>query len=169
MKLLIMAILAGFTLMPVLADEPKDKQVESVKATVAIEVPAVEKLSDIKKIFIAPLGTGEGAELIRQKIITQLMKSNPLVVVESPDQADATLNGVAELNGHLVLYRGCGRTRYSPELLVRLIGRNKQMLWTDDVIISKFFASGNASKVSSDVADKLVKNLTEAIELDNSK
>jgi hypothetical protein len=152
-------------LMPAFADEPKDKQVESVKATVAIEIPAVERLSDIKKVFVATLGTGRGAELIRQRIINQLTESGHIVVVESADEADATFNGVARLHR----YSFYDDLVTSGEAVVRLTGKNKQILWTDEDSRSKFPGYGSANKMSSKIAVKLVQDLTKAVELGNSK
>ena len=65
--------------------------------TMVVDQP-VQKLADIKKIFVATLGDGRGAELIRQRIINKLTESGHIVVVESAAEADATFNGFARLH-----------------------------------------------------------------------
>jgi hypothetical protein len=125
----------------------------------------VQKLADVNKIFVAQLGTVRGAELIRQKILNQLTESGHIVVVDTSDEADATFSGVAQLHRY-GLYDDLVT---SGEAVVRLVGKNKQILWTDDVAINKFPGYSSARKLSSRIADQLVKNLVNAIELDKSK
>src|SRR6266481_388321 len=59
---------------------------------------AVQHLQDVKKIYVGSFGDGPGSELIRSKLISRLVKSNRVEVVEVPDQADAILTGVGELS-----------------------------------------------------------------------
>lgn len=164
MKSVVIAVFAlSLSLQPAFADEPKDKQVESVKATAAIEVLAVERLSDIKKIFVAPLGTVMGAELIRQKLINCLINAGAITIVDSPDEADAILNGAAEL--HPSYTTAC----YSAELVVRLTGMHKRLLWTDEATFVGRLIPAGASKASSNVVDQVIKDLTAAIEMNKPK
>ncbi len=130
-----------------------------------ISINPVQKLADVKKIFVATLGDQRGAELIRQKIINGLTNSGHITVVESADDADATFNGVARLHRY-GLYDDLVT---SGEAVVRLVGKNKQILWTDEDNRSKFPGYGSANKMSTKIADKLVQDLTKAIELDNNK
>ena len=145
-------------------------EVQSIEIKVAQPVPLVtvadkpvQKLADIKKVFVATLGTERGAELIRQRIINQLTESGHIVVVESPEDSDATFNGFARLHRYS-LYDDLVT---SGEAVVRLTGKEKQILWTDDVSLSKFPGYGSANKMSSNIANKIVQNLTKAIELGN--
>jgi hypothetical protein len=163
------------TLIPALADEPTDQQtgkttsaLPATSAIVTVTIPAdksVQKLGDIKKIFVSPLGTGRGAELIRQKIINQLTESGHIVVVDSVDEADATFNGIARLHRY-GLYDDLVT---SGNAVVRLTGKDKQILWTDDANINKFPGYGSANRTSFKIADKLVKDLINAIELGKNK
>ena len=160
------------------ADEQQAVADVTLSTTVAVAAPVdtVQKISDVKKIYVAPLGTVEGSERVRQKIINRLIKSGIVTVTEVPDHADATLTGTTEVNqrqslrGSMSLYGGYGggslrgRTRYSAESVVRLIGKNNDVLWTDEVSTSKWlFASRSVQGASSNVADKLVKRLLDAI------
>jgi hypothetical protein len=135
---------------------------------VAAADDAVQRLGDIKKIYVASLGTAEGADVIREKIISRFVKSGKIVVVESAEEADATLTGIAErsegvryaaTNG---AYGGSasGGTTYSANVVVRLVGRSKQILWTGEATPRLF----GSRSVSSNVADKMVKDILKAIE-----
>jgi hypothetical protein len=146
---------------------------DCVSASATVVAPSdVQKITDVKTIYVAPLGTVEGSELVRQKIINRLLKSGIVTVTEDAEHADATLTGTSEVNhrhslsGSLNVSGGFvrGRTRYSAESVIRLVGRNKTVLWSDEVSTSKWlFASRSVKGASSNVADKLVKRLVEAI------
>ena len=101
----------------------------------------VQTLSDIKKIFVTPLGTGDDSELIRQKIINQLIQSGILRVVDTPDEADATLTGVACIYSGMDFSisngTGSGGTYQRVNLVVRLVSKTKQVLWTWDATQSR--------------------------------
>jgi hypothetical protein len=139
-------------------------------ATVQVTVPAAQRLSDIKKVFVAPLGTDTGAEIIRQKIINRLIKDGTIAVVETADNADATLVGASEMshNGYIVVNNGFASsgTKYHADSALRLLGRDKQLLWMDEIQSRKYFPPHSAKGASSNLADKVVKRLVDAIEAD---
>ena len=58
----------------------------------------IERLQDVKTIFVGSFGDGPGGELIRSKVVSYLVKSKRIDVVESPDSADAVLTGAGELS-----------------------------------------------------------------------
>jgi hypothetical protein len=166
----------------VFADEPAREPwtpPQKIETDIAVSpvVQPGQKLTDIRRIFVAPLGTAEGSELIRQKAINRLIKSGIVTVVDSAEDADAVLTGTTEINhrhnfgGSIGLYGGfvSGRTRYSAESVVRLVGKNKQVLWADEATSRWFFASHTVRGASSNVADKMVKSLIEAIAPDKTQ
>ena len=132
-----------------------------------------QRLSDVKKIFVGSFGNAEGADLIREKIIVRLVKSGKLTIVESPEDADASLTGVAETSKGVRYsassgpYGGtaAGGTTYNASLVVRLVGKSRQILWGDEAT-PRFLGSRS---VSSNVADKMVKELIKAIEKGSAK
>ncbi len=138
-----------------------------VTVTVLPDNP-VQKLAAVKKIFIAPFGTGEGVEVIRDKVINRLLKSD-LVVVDSADEADAVLSGSAQTNSRFRIYvsggYGGANTRYSVELVVRLTGKKHEILWTNEVK-SDWLHHHSSAGATSNVADKLVADLCKAIAKD---
>lgn len=57
----------------------------------------IPSLKTVKKIYLAELGKQPESDLIREKIRLRLAKSNRFIVVNKPEDADATLTGVAGL------------------------------------------------------------------------
>lgn len=59
------------------------------------------RLASVKSIYVEDLGKGEGSnlighsDLVREKIVTDLSKSGRFSIVQSPEQADAILTGLA--------------------------------------------------------------------------
>jgi len=124
-------------------------------------------LRDVKKIYVDSFGTAEGADLIKEKLVNRLVKSGRVSVVEDPDAADAVLTGIGEINKGVRYSASAGQygglasggTSYDATLVVRLLGKDKQILWVDEA--KPGFMPGS---VSSSVADKVSKNLLKAIE-----
>lgn len=129
-----------------------------------------QQLSSIKSIFVAPFGNADVSEEIRQKTINRLVKAG-FDVQDSPQEADAVLTGVATIkvsenvNGYMDVNKGNGfgtingSTTFTPSFAVRLIGRNGQMLWSDE---SRFRLIHSPSPTSN-AADQIVKDLVKAI------
>ena len=69
------------------------------------------ELKDIKTIYVGSFGNDKGADLIRAKVISRIVKSGRLQVVESEEQADAILTGVGQTSKSFVgLSPGLRRT-----------------------------------------------------------
>jgi hypothetical protein len=141
--------------------------------SISADKPA-QRLSDVKKIFVASLGTAEGSELIRQKLINRLITTRITTLVDSAEDADATLTGAAEINKRMSFsgagYGVNGSENYSAEIVVRLIGKNKQVLWTYETTTRGLLFGGSPSvnRVISKVAEKVTKDLTKAIEINKT-
>jgi hypothetical protein len=161
LKALAVFALISLVVSPCVATEDGGADV-SKTAKLKASLTVAQKISDVKTVFVAPLGTGEGAELIRQKVINRLVKSGVVQVVESEDDADAVLKGEAEVNKrHYFTMNGGyaqGGTKVSALGVVRLVGNKKQILWVDETRSKNPFRS-----VSSSVADKIANRLVEAI------
>ena len=115
-----------------------------------------QSLKDVKVIYVDSLGSAEGADVIREKVINRLAQSHLSVVLDR-EQADAILTGIGEVS------KGIDEsgTTYDATLVIRLITQDKKILWVDEAKPSRFKRS-----VSSGVADKVVKDLLKAIETD---
>jgi hypothetical protein len=149
--------------LPVSAEQQADSSAVIQTGAVTLNAPS-QRLGDVNRICVASFGSGEGADLIRQKVINRFIKSGGVTVVDSPAEADATLSGAAELDPLR------GGTRYMAEGVVNLVGRDKRILWTEDVASRRFlFPSHSAKGASNAVADKMVKLISEAITADKNQ
>ena len=123
---------------------------------------SAQQLRDVHRVFVDSLGNGEGADVIRSKVITRLVKSGHLEVVQSPELADAVLIGASQVsqgrrysaNSNGQTGNASGGTRYHATAGVQLVNKEQKILWADDVSNGAFSRSA-----SSSVADKIVKNL----------
>lgn len=118
------------------------------------------RLRDVRRIFVGSVGSSEGADMVQSKIIVALSKTKRLAVVTSPDDADAVLTGAADASK--IVDRGF--TKDEATLAVRLIGKDKSILWAGDAMSGRFTRNG-----TTDVASKIVKALLKAIEEDGKR
>jgi hypothetical protein len=65
-------------------------------AAAAEPEPIEPSLAHVKRIYIEPLGGGEGSGQMRDMIITALQNSKLFVVTDNMERADATLRGSAD-------------------------------------------------------------------------
>lgn len=141
--------------------------------------PAVNDLSRlalVKSIYIEDLGHEEGAPLIegssivKEEISAGLAKSNRFSIVESPQQADAILAGLAGFekwyHGMEGFYglEGDLDTHYLGVGHFRLVdSKTKQMIWTHEY--EKGFLNPKQSvteRVAEQVVDKLLRDTARA-------
>jgi phosphate ABC transporter phosphate-binding protein len=121
-------------------------------------------LSQVNKIYVEPMGHGKLGEEFRNRVLNQLRKKGHLVIVDSPRKADAVMSGTAEV-------WVAGRTSLSPRspattehavysgfLSARVVGRDKEVLWSYLVTPSRFAWGG----IVNDLADNLTAKLLEA-------
>jgi hypothetical protein len=132
-------------------------------------VPAQEnpqRLQDVRKIYVDTFGNGDGADVIRSKVITRLVKAGRFEVVQSAEQADAVLTGASQVsktshysasaNGQYG--NASGGTRYHATAGIQLLSKDQRILWADDASNGAFSRSA-----SSSLADHIVKDLLKAI------
>jgi tetratricopeptide (TPR) repeat protein len=118
-----------------------------------------QRLQDVRRIYVGSFGAEEGAEVIRTKVITRLVKTGRFEVVQSADQADAILTGASYVSRtERYSANGSGGTHYHATAGVQLINKNQNILWADDT------SSGGFSRsASSSLADRIVNDLLKAI------
>jgi Lipopolysaccharide-assembly len=127
---------------------------------------AVQRLQDVHRIYVDSFGTGDGADVIRSKVITRLVKAGRFEIVQSADQADAVLTGASQVsktahysaNTNGQYGNASGGTRYHATAGVQLVSKDQKILWADDTSNGAFSRSA-----SSSLADRIVKNLLKAI------
>lgn len=162
-----------------LASIPAAVEADSALGTPATAVVTAKtaRLADVKAVFVAPLGSADGSDLIRQKVINRLVKSGLVTVTEEPQNADAVLIGASQLSKRHHFYAnfngGYGfagsNTRYSADCAVRLLSKDKRVLWTDEESSRRLFASHSVRGASSNVADKMVNALIRSISEDRQR
>lgn len=132
-----------------------------------------QKLTDIKKIFVGSLGSVSGSEYIRQKLINALSKTQGITIVDSAEKADAILLGSAEIGHHRTFTVGAGFVSSVPnfqaDTVLRLEGKNRKPLWTDEISSRKHFSHLSGKGASSDVIAKIVARLSEAINTNDAQ
>jgi hypothetical protein len=130
---------------------------------------AVPQLRDVKKIYVGSFGDGDGSNVIRNKVITYLVKSHQIDVVEDSASADAVLVGAGQVTKHEYysatttngkVTAGGGSSDHATAG-VRLVSKDQRILWADDVSNSVL-----ASNATSSIADRISKNLLKAIAQD---
>jgi hypothetical protein len=113
---------------------------------------SIQHLVDIRKLTVGSLGSTEGAELVRQKLINRLAGSGKIVLVEDSSDADAILNGAVATD-----FRGLPTVA-----VIRIVTKDGRTLWGSEAT-----ARGLSSR-SSKLADHLSKELLTAIERNES-
>jgi phosphate transport system substrate-binding protein len=106
----------------------------------AVEVHA---LSQVKKIYIEPLGKGKLGDEFRERVIARLRKDGRIDIVESSARADAVLCGPAQK-----LVTGF--------LSARVTSKNDQVLWSYLVTPRKFVWGGIVHDLADNLASKLL-------------
>lgn len=134
-----------------------------------LQVPAqaqsarIEHLRDVRTIYVASFGDAPGANVIKEKVVNQLVRSGKLRVTESPDSADAALIGLGQImQGFSASSYGSlseAGTTEQAVVVVRLVSKDKVILWTDE----------SSRATSSKAAEKMVKNLLRAMEKDGKQ
>lgn len=133
---------------------------------------AVQRLQDVKKIYVGSFGDDENSDLVRSKVISRLVKLGRFEVVEVLDQADSALTGTslvtrdryAVANANTTNSNASAGTRYHATAGVRLVNKEEKILWADDVSNGIFTRS-----VTSNVADKIVKDLVKTVSQSEKK
>jgi len=128
---------------------------------------AADRLADVRTIYIDSFGRSDGAEMIRQKFINRLAASDKISITEDRESADAILLGVGQVTA-MESYSAVattnnatagGGTIFDATLVVRLVGRDKKILWVSEAKPGRFMARS----VSSSVANKVSKDFLKAI------
>src|SRR5438093_2313998 len=119
----------------------------------------VNKLANIRKIYIGDLGREEGSDLVREKIRIRLMKAERFNVVEHPEAADAVLTGVAGVvRGYSTAASGAGSTSFAGTGVLRLVDvKTEETIWVFEYK-RRFGFSTQSSKVADATVEELLKD-----------
>jgi hypothetical protein len=132
-------------------------------------------LGGVHKIYVAPFGTNDGAEGIRQSMIIRLVNSGKVTLVESAGDADAVLSGRGGQTSqrysraNVNIYGGAASsgTAWSANGMARLTGKQGEILWTAEATAGPFRSAFSKNEPSTTkVAGKLVDGLLKALDKD---
>jgi hypothetical protein len=124
-------------------------------AQVAPAQPA-QNLANVKTLFIDSLGQGEFANVVREKIINGLTAGGRFELTLDPSAADATLTGSATESQPIHYGNGNG-SRYEADVAVRVVGKDKQVLWTYEATKGRFSTKRATASAAADIVKGLLK------------
>jgi len=122
------------------------------------------ELSQVKKLYVAPVGGGAGARELHASLVKQLRKAGHFQIVETPAQADAVIKGTGQLwiTGYISVNPRASKSSrqsvYGGFLSVEVRGKGNEVLWSYLVTPNRF-SGGN---VADDLAGNLTKQLIAA-------
>ncbi|MGP8251527.1 MAG: phosphate ABC transporter substrate-binding protein PstS [Terracidiphilus sp.] len=122
------------------------------------------RLAGVRTINVAWMGSGNGADALRLRIIDRLKKSGRVKVVEGAAGADVTLRGESSIwaTGAITLNPhapSATQTVYQGYLSVELVGSTGQTLWSYLVTPSRF----RTASITDDLADQMATRLLDVI------
>lgn len=133
-------------------------------AVTLLHAQSARTLSEVTKVFVAPLGEGPGAKQLHASLVKQFRKNGKFQVVDVPGQADAIVEGEGQLwiKGYMAISpRSSARNRqavYGGFLSVAVAGKDNEILWSYLVTPSKFLWNS----VSDDLSASLVREMVAA-------
>jgi hypothetical protein len=130
---------------------------------------SAQRLSDVHKIFVGSLGGGDGANVIREKIIARLVQSGKVTIVNVPAEADAFLTGARQATARehygaiatTTIASASGGTRYDATAAIELTGKGGEVLWAGEGTSGFLYRSATSSAASA-AAKSLVKAIEKA-------
>jgi phosphate transport system substrate-binding protein len=130
------------------------------------QVRNARTLSQVKKIYIEPLGQGKVGDEFRERVAARLRKDGRLDLVDAPAQADAVMSGTAEIwiTGYVARNPRSPSTTepvYSGFLSARVTGKNNEIVWSYLVTPRKFAWGGIVHDLADNLAAKLLEARTE--------
>ncbi len=136
--------------------------IASLSTGIGIAQAPVARIQDVRSIYVDSLGRDEGADTIRSKIITQLVKSGRFEVAIAPDNADAVLTGSGSLTKtYSSDANGSGDTSYHASAGVQLVVGGK-IIWAEDINNRYGWNPYKGKSASGNLAERIVKALLEA-------
>lgn len=125
---------------------------------------AAVTLRQVKKLYVEPFGQGEQAAQLRQALIKRLQKSGGYKVVNTADEAEASVRGSGRIwvEGYFAINTRAPeanpQAQYAGYLSVEILAKNGEPLWSYLVTPGKFIWTN----VSDDMAASLVKKMVMA-------
>jgi phosphate ABC transporter phosphate-binding protein len=123
-----------------------------------------ERLTQVRKLYVASLGQNARAEDTRDRLVRQLQRSRDIEVVSRADQADAVLKGTAQTwkTGHVSLSlrsHSLGYDVFEGFLSVEVVDKNHETLWSYLVTPSHFEWNGITEDLAKQIASRLLADI----------
>lgn len=138
----------------------------------------IERLREIRAIYVADLGQTEKARMLRQEIINEFAKSNRITVTATPDEADAVLSVSIKHGTKNIDYPyeefgepGLKRTTKivaTQQLVFRLNSRQNRTLWSARFDPANF-GDTNETKSARSLANRVSRKFQKAVEKDGKQ
>lgn len=127
-----------------------------------------DTLRAVNRVYVEPFAGKSGAPELRADLIVELRKSHRLMVVKSPQEADAVLSGTGEswirgyysLNPRIRSVTGDAHPIYGGYLSVELKGRQSETLWSYLVTPRRL----GPEDIGRNLAGQMVRRLVEALQ-----
>ena len=137
-----------------------------ILTAISLHAQTAKDLSQVKKVFVSPMGGGNGTAQLHQSLAKQLRKSGKFEVVATSSQADAVIQASGQIwvKGHFATSPRTPKTNrqaiYGGFLSVEVVGADDTVLWSYLVTPSKF----SWGSISDDLSDNLVREMVAARE-----
>jgi phosphate ABC transporter phosphate-binding protein len=131
---------------------------------------AVERLAQVKTVYVDSLGTNKGAVAMREQLVRRLRTSRELQVASDPKHADALLRGTGRtwVTGYVSLSprsHTLNQALTEGFLSVELVGKKDETLWSYLVTPSKFPWNGIPDDLAAQIVSRLLRAIREEGEL----
>lgn len=135
----------------------------------------VDRLRDINVIYVAEFGQTERAKTLRQEVIKEFAKADHILVVDSPEKADAVLTATVKQSSKNIdrpitvfgdpQWRIGADVVTTQEIIFRLDSRQNRTLWA-----ARFdpgsFSYLNENQAAHALANKVSRKFLKAVEKD---
>jgi len=135
----------------------------------------IERLREVRAIYVADLAQTEKAKILRQEIISELARSNNIAVARTPAEADAVLalsikHGSKNVDSTYEEFGQPGlktntKIVATQELVIRLNSRQNRTLWSAKFDLGNF-ADASETKSARALANKVGRTFQKAVEKD---
>jgi len=135
-------------------------------ATVSLNAQTAGDLSQVKKVYVAPMTGSNGAAQLYKSLVKQLRKNGIFEVVATSSQADAVMKATGQIwvKGHITTSPRTPKANrqaiYAGFLSVELYGADHAVLWSYLVTPSKV----SLGSLSDNLAENLVREMVAARE-----
>lgn len=133
-------------------------------ATAGSRGNAAQGLSQVRKLYVASLGSDPKAVEMRARLVDRLRRDRSLEIVPEAAQADAVIRGTGQVwvSGHFYpnpRSKSFRQDSYSGFLSVEIVGKRGEVLWSYLVTPSRF-----SMNVAHSLADEAATRLVNALE-----